>query len=105
MALTARRLAEGQLPAETADLYVAAGTALVKTVTVTNAGAAGVAVNLSVRPAGGTARRIVPKDLALAAGATLVVDSPLVLEAGDALRGDASLAGAADYYASGVTEG
>ena len=106
MALVMKQLAQGQLPDSTGDLYTApeGKSALLKTVTVVNTHTATETVNLYVKPAGGSARRLIPKDLQLKAGYLLVVDDELTLEAGDKLQGAATTASKLDYTVSGVED-
>ena len=71
---TITQLADGQLPATMGDLYTAASAVAVTSIIVVNADAAPRTINLYLLPTGGTARRLIPKDLSLAAGSALVFD-------------------------------
>lgn len=106
MAIAAKQLADGQLPLAEAALYTAPGatTTYIKSIICCNTGAAARTINLYVRPSAGTSRRIVPKDLSLDVGDTLYLDDPLVLDTGDAIRGDASAATEVDYTIYGAEE-
>lgn len=106
MTLAIKQLAQGQLPSSTGDLYtIPAGTqALIKTIKLVNTSTGTETVNLYLKPSGGTARRIIPRDLQFQAGYLLVVDDELTLEAGDKLQGDTTTASKVDYTISGVEE-
>src|SRR6266436_9780397 len=71
-----------------------AQTAIVKAMRFSNVSASNVTVNIYFVPSGSTyptnARRIVPKDLALAAGAAFTDDEELTLGSGDVIYGVAS---------------
>lgn len=104
--LTPKLLADGQLPSSQGALYTcpALTTAAVKFFRLVNTSASAVTVNLYVKKSGGTGRRIVPKDYALAAGAMLdVFDAVqnLPLGAGDAIEGQCSAATTVDYVLGG----
>ena len=106
MGLAIKSLADGQLPAATGDLYTAPAStqALIKTIKLVNTNTTAEAVDLYLTPSGGTARRIIPKNLSLGAGYLLVVDDELTLEAGDKIQGDTTTASMVDYTISGVEE-
>jgi len=106
MTLAIKSLADGQLPATTGDLYTvpASTRALIKTIKVVNLNTTAETINLYLKPSGGTARCIIPKNLSLGAGYLLVVDDELTLEAGDKLQGSATTAAMVDYTISGVEE-
>lgn len=103
MALAIKQLAQGQLAAAKATIYTtpAVTQAIVKSITVINTDTVARTVNLYVNSAG-TSRRIVPKDLSLAAGAMVEIDRVLTLEAADLIEGDCSAATVADYIISGA---
>jgi len=72
---TVTRLADGQLAATIGDLYTAAAAGIaVTSIILVNTDSEARTVNLYLTPSGGTARRLIPKDLALAAGSMLVFD-------------------------------
>jgi len=106
MTIAIKQLADGQLPATTGDLYTvpASTQALIKTIKAVNTNTTTETVNLYLKPSGGTARRLIPKDLQLSAGYLLVVDDELTLEAGDKIQGDTTTAAMVDYTISGVEE-
>ena len=106
MTLEIKLLAHGTLPSTTGDLYVVpAGTkAIIKTLKMVNTDTVAREVNLYVKPAGETARRIIPVDMELGAGYMGVEDEELTLGAGDAVQGDAGAAGVIDYTIHGVEE-
>lgn len=71
---TLANLADGQLASPTGDLYVSAGTDVVKTIVITNTDTTDRTVNLYYTTSGGIPRRIIPKDLSLKAGYTIRLD-------------------------------
>ena len=88
MTITAKQLADGQLPNAEGDLYTcpAGTTTYVKSITLHNTDAAAHTCTVLLLPSGGVARVII--DVALGAGYTTYVETPLVLDAGDKIRGD-----------------
>ena len=106
MAIQIKALADGQLgtSADAALYTVATGKkAIVKGIRIVNTDTSARTVNLYFRHgSGGTSRRIIPKDMALPAGASFVDDSEITLDAEDSIRGDASVASKLDYVLSGV---
>jgi hypothetical protein len=104
MAVTPKSLANGQLSDSTGDLYTcpAATQAIIQPIILVNTHSAAITCNLFVLPYGGTARRFIPKDMSLGAGCKGIEDSPLTLEAGDKIQGDASTADKVDYLINGV---
>ena len=71
---TLKNLADGQLAATIGDLYTSAATDLAKTIVLTNTDSVARTINLYHTPSGGVARRILPKDMSLAAGGTILFD-------------------------------
>lgn len=67
-------LADGQLPNSIGDLFVADSTDVINTIVLVNTGASHNHVNLYLLPSGGTARRLIAKDLQLEAGYSLHTD-------------------------------
>jgi len=69
------QLADGQLADSKGDIYtsVAAGT-VVASITLVNTNSTSEAVNLYLLPAGGTARHLIPNNMTLAAGYSVVYD-------------------------------
>jgi hypothetical protein len=67
-------LGNGQLPDSIGDIYTATDVTAASNIILVNTGAVQRTVNLYVTPSGGTARRIIPKDLQLGAGHTLLLD-------------------------------
>lgn len=65
---TLSQLADGQLSDSTGDLYTADSVDVITTIVIVNTDSSARAVNLFMQPSGGTARRILPKDLSLGAG-------------------------------------
>jgi len=99
-----KSLADGQLAIATGDLYTvpASTETIIKTITLVNGHTSAVAVNLYILRSGGTARKIIPKDLSLGVGYLLAYDDEITLEAGDKIQGDADTAAVVDYIISGV---
>ena len=80
IAATARApLANGQLAAAKGDLYTATGADTVLSIVLVNTGAGVNSVNLYYLPSGGTARRLIPKALALQPGYSLHFDGQHVM--------------------------
>ena len=72
---TVTQLADGQLAAAIGDLYTAASAGIaVTSIILVNTDATARTVNLYLTPSGGTARRLIPKDLTLDPGSMLVLD-------------------------------
>tara|TARA_B110000503_G_scaffold61115_1_gene97000 strand:- start:1121 stop:2170 length:1050 start_codon:yes stop_codon:yes gene_type:complete len=71
---TLKNLADGQLAATIGDLYTSAATDLAKTIVLTNTDSVERTINLYHTPSGGTARRILPKNMAIQAGGTILFD-------------------------------
>ena len=71
---TLKNLADGQLPVSIGDLYTSSGTDLAKTIVLTNTDSVARTINLYHTPSSGTARRILPKDMSIAAGGTILFD-------------------------------
>ena len=102
---TIKNLGDGRLPATTGILYTvpALTQTIIKTITLVNTDSATRAVNLFLKPSG-TNRRIIPKDLSLGAGFSLETDRDYTLEAGDTIKGDASLAVVVEFTINGIEE-
>ncbi len=73
--VTLTQLADGQLADAIGDLYTSVedGTALTA-MTITNTDSAPRTINIYLTPDGGTARRLIPKDMSLGAGYSLIFD-------------------------------
>jgi hypothetical protein len=69
-----KQLADGQLADATGDLFTADSADIVSTITLVNTHDSALACNLYVLPSGGTARRIIPKDISLGVGYSLHTD-------------------------------
>ena len=104
MTLTAKQLADGQLASTQTTIYTtpASTTTYLKTVTLSNTGAAANTCQLWLLPSGGTARRLAY--VTLQANETFTLDSPLVMDTADALQGQATSASEVDYTMHGVEE-
>jgi len=68
------QLADGQLAASETDIYTAASIVAIASIVLVNADTVARTVNLYLKPASGTSRRLIPKDLSLAAGCALLFD-------------------------------
>lgn len=68
---TLKQLADGQLAAATGDLYTADSVDVISTLVLVNTDTSARTINLFLLPSGGTARRLIPKDLSLGAGYSL----------------------------------
>ena len=72
------QLDDGQLADSVGDLYTAGATVVVTAILLTNTHSAALTVNLFLLPSGGTARRILAKDLTLGIGFSLHYDGAKV---------------------------
>jgi len=97
-------LADGQLAVAKGTLYTcpASTQTIIKTITLVNTDSSARTVNLYVST--GTSRRIIPVDMSLGIGYSLIFDDELTLEAADLIEGDASAATVVDYYIAGIEE-
>ena len=98
-----KHLADGQLPASKTTLYTvpASKVCILRSIVLVNTDTSAKTVNLYIDFTG-TSRRIIAKDLSLDAGARFVDDTPIILEDGDKIEGDAASADKVDYSLSGV---
>jgi len=69
-----KQLADGQLADATGDLYTADSVDVVATIILCNTHTSALTCNLFILPSAGTARRLIPKDMSLAAGNSLHTD-------------------------------
>ena len=101
-----KQLANGQLAAAIGDIYAspALTQTIIKSIILVNTNSSTETVNLYMLKFGGVARRLVPKNLQVAAGYEVVVDEVITLEAGDKIQGDTTTAVKVDYTISGVQE-
>ncbi len=104
MAYVSSQLANGQLANTKGTLYTvpALTVTIVKSITVVNTDSSARTINLYIKKAAGTSRRICPKDLSLGIGACYTIDDDKTLGAGDLIEGDCSAATVADYVISGA---
>ncbi len=104
MAITIQELADGQLPNAKTTLYTvpALTSAIVLDIRLVNVTAGAITVNLYKKASGGTSRRILDKDLSIAANGSVRVKGPITLEAAGEIEGDASAATSVDYVINGV---
>jgi len=106
MTITAKELANGQLPATRGDLYTvpAATIAYIKSITLHNTGLSSYNVTITKEPGGAGTERVIIS-VVLDAGDTFYFDEPTVMDATDVLRGDDGGAGSViDYTVSGAEE-
>ncbi len=103
---TPKPLANGQLTGSQVALYTVVPTrAGVSFFRLVNTSASAVSINLFFKRSGGTARRIIPKDYSLAAGAMLdVLDAvqAMPMLTGDIIEGAASTGAVVDYVIAGM---
>ena len=100
-----KNLANGQLPNAKGTLYTvpASTDTIVRSIVLVNTNTTAEAVNLYFCPNAGTSVRLIPKDLSLGIGYSLVFDVPVTMgTAGDLIQGDATTAAKVDYTISGV---
>lgn len=99
-----KNLANGVSPLSKTALYsVPVGKyAMTRSIIMVNTSGSTVTVNVYVSIQSATSRRVVAKDLSIAAGASASIDLNLTLSGGDAIEMDSSSAGAIDYVVNGV---
>jgi hypothetical protein len=104
MAATIKNLYEGQLPNAKTALYTVPGatTAVVLVIISVNTDGSARTMNLYYKKSGGTSRRLIPNDMPINSHAKATVEEKITMGAGDAIEGDASLAGVIDTVISGV---
>lgn len=105
MGIQIKALKDGQLgTTANGQLYpVPAGkTAIVKSMRFVNTHTSAITINVYYKKKDGTARKLLPANISLAAGAALIDDSEITLEAEGEIQGDASTAAKVDYVFSGV---
>ena len=103
---TTKLLSDGQLPSSTGVLYTVPSltSAIIKNISLVNNHTDSVNINLYVKTAGGTLRKLIPKDMIFATRYSLETDEVYTLEAGDIVEGDASVGSVVDYTIHGVQE-
>ncbi len=69
-----KQLADGQLPSSLGDLYTSDSVDAITSIILVNTDSSARTVNLYLLPSGGTARRLIPKDLSLGIGYCLITD-------------------------------
>lgn len=109
MAITAKSLADGQLPSMSSQLYICPSStkAIIKSMRITNTDSSDRAINVSITRSGSSERKIIPKDMTLKAGymCEVVDDEVIMLSDGDAINGECSYSGMImDYIITGVEE-
>ena len=104
MTYNVKSLADGQLAATQAILYTCPGgtEAIIKTIILVNTDSVARDVNLYFKADGGTSRRIIPVDMELGIGYSMLFDNELTLEAGDVIEGDATAANVIDFSIHGI---
>ena len=90
----------GQLPSSKGTLYTATATVIINQFRLVNTDSSARTMNIYIKT--GTSRRIIPKDLSLAAGAAYLDGDGFALNSGDLIEGDASVANVVDYVFSGA---
>jgi hypothetical protein len=105
MAFVYVSLADGQLPAAKGTLFTAAGPTFIKQITYTNTDAVSRLVNLYLKRAASSSRKIIPSSMLLAAGNTMYWGDKdgMSLSTGDLIEGDADAATVVDYSITGAT--
>lgn len=110
MALAWTSLAAGQLPNAKATLYTAAGQVAIKNITLVTTDTAAHTVNIYIKLAAGTSKRIIPANLPMdgddpdaAAQVECIGDNAVELAVGDTIEGDADTASVIDYTITGAT--
>ena len=86
---TLTQLADGQLASSTGDIYTSgADGTIVTSITLVNTNTSAESVNLYLLPSGGTARRIIPKDMSLGIDYLLIFagDRTMVLDDSGRIR-------------------
>jgi len=103
MAITAKQLADGQLPAAQGDLYTSTGViTYIVSIVLHNTNTTTENCTLWVLPSGGTARVIAYVELG--ADETFYFNERRTLDSGDKIQGDATNATQVDYSIDGATE-
>ena len=104
MTISIKQLADGQLPSSIGDLYTVPDDTetVINTMSYVNTHTSALDVNLYIKPSGGTARRIMPKNMSLGASYLMLWDDEENLDAGDKIQGDAGTASKVDYIISGI---
>ena len=104
MSITIKSLADGQLANTKGTIYTtpASTETIIKSIILVNTNTTSEAVNLYFKASGGTSRRLIPKDTALAASNSLVMSDIVTLGAADILEGDTTTASKVDFVISGV---
>jgi len=74
-----KQLADGQLADAIGDMFTADSADVVSTITLVNTHTSALTCNLYLTPSGGTARRLIPKDLSLGIGYSLHTDGKEVV--------------------------
>lgn len=109
MALVFAGLAAGQLPAAKGTLYTSVATTAVKQITLVANAAGAFTANVYYKPAAGSSRLLIPKDIPmdnadLAKAAQIeCLEDTLEMSAGDLIEGDASSATSIDFVITGAT--
>ena len=106
MAYAFKSLSDGQLSAAKSTLYTvpADTTTVIKLITLVNTNTTTEIVNLYFKANGGTSRRIIPEDMQLKPGYSLIFDDGIFLETSDIIEGDTTTASKVDYIISGVEQ-
>jgi len=104
MAIAPKTLAGGQLANAKGTLYTTPGSTetIITSIKLVNTNTSAEAVNLYIKPNGGTSRRIIPVDMSLGIGYMLEEDNRFTLEAGALIEGDTTTASKVDYIIMGI---
>ena len=73
-----KQMADGQLPSTIGDLYTSDSTDAVSSIILVNTDSSARTVNLYITPSGGSARRLIPKDMSLGVGYSLHTDGKTI---------------------------
>lgn len=105
MTVTIKNLADGQLANSKGTIYTATSVkAVALNIILVNTNTTSETVNLYFKKSGGTSRRLIPKDTALAASNSLVMDDVVTMAASAVLEGDTTTADKVDFTVNGFEE-
>ena len=101
-----KSLLDGQLANSKRTIYTVPGSTskIIKLITLVNTNNVTEKVNLYFKANGGTSRRIIPEDMQLKPGYSLIFDDGIFLETSDIIEADAETAAKVDFIVSGVEQ-
>ena len=101
-----KSLSDGQLANSKGTIYTVPGSTstVIKLITLVNTNSTAEKVNLYFKANGGTSRRIIPEDMVLNPGYSLIFDDGIFMETGDIIEADAETAAKVDFIVSGVEQ-